>query len=103
MASKYSTVSIDVTDMRRSRRVDYRTRRDRTETQNVHWNMQMDNLVNAYLQYSMWDEYRDPWTSSPADATAAPGIPLPSMDLVDIFCEFLTDSFHRHHSHIACA
>jgi hypothetical protein len=56
MASKYFTVSIDLTDMRRSRRVDYRTRRDRTEIQNVHWNMQMDNLVNAYLHYSMWDE-----------------------------------------------
>lgn len=72
-----------------SRYVDPRTRTDRIENETNHWNIQMDCLVEAYLDYchrSSEDgmpNYNGIPAPSPSDDTQR--VSLSEIELIDIF------------------
>jgi hypothetical protein len=77
-----------------SRRVDSRDRRDRMELQNSQWDMQMDRLVIAYLDYiaaageDMMVPHDNLARTENDQTTGNPSDPQSKVDVVDMFCEF---------------
>jgi hypothetical protein len=69
-----------------SERVDDRDRRDRIENQNSNWDLQMDCLVDAYLDYREWDG-GDGLPNPPPTANHQTGIPF-QIELIDVFCKY---------------
>jgi len=75
-----------------SRYIDHRTREDRTENQTTHWQLQIDLLVDAYLDY----RFRDSGDGLPAfdDMSAEPllddssSVSLTNIELIDLFSMF---------------
>jgi hypothetical protein len=75
-----------------SRYVDHRTRQDRTENQTDHWDLQLDLLVDAYLDYRSRDsgdgmptfEDPDPPLHDP------PNVSLTNIELIDTFSMYDT-------------
>lgn len=75
-----------------SRYIDHRTREDRTESQTNHWQLQLDLLVDAYLDY----RFRDSGDSLPTfdDMSAEPllddssSVSLTNIELIDLFSMF---------------
>src|SRR5271170_8071228 len=67
-------------------RIDHRDRRDRLENQHAHWLMQIERLVAVFLDYTMHADNCEPLTILPPMGDLQ-GIPLPTLDLVDTFCE----------------
>ncbi|KIK20392.1 hypothetical protein PISMIDRAFT_105862 [Pisolithus microcarpus 441] len=51
----FEDLARQLADVRGVRHADSRTRRDRVELQTEHWTLQMDRLVDAYLDYSSRD------------------------------------------------
>jgi hypothetical protein len=70
-----------------SRRTDYRDRRDRLEIHNANWDVQMERLVDAYLDCIMCTN-SEGLLSSPPLAAEFQGVPLPPIDLIDTYCKF---------------
>lgn len=71
-----------------SRYVDPRTRRDRTDLQTNHWDMQMNELVHAYLEYRSRDSGDGlPTVLNENDSPSLNTAPaLSNIELVDTFC-----------------
>ncbi|KAH7919438.1 hypothetical protein BV22DRAFT_977599, partial [Leucogyrophana mollusca] len=69
------------------RHIDPRTRRDHIETQNEHWDLQIDRLVGAYLHYRQHDSGDGIYSPSepPLDGSETPS--LTDIELVDIFTQ----------------
>ncbi|KAG1800234.1 uncharacterized protein HD556DRAFT_1230311 [Suillus plorans] len=69
--------------------VDLRTRQDRTENQTEHWHLQLDLLVNAYLDYHSCDSgdgmpiLEDELLEPPLDDS--PSVSLTNIELIDLF------------------
>jgi hypothetical protein len=71
-----------------SRYVDPRTRTDRIQVQNEHWDLQMEHLVRAYLDYRTQDRGDGMPNTAPSDELAAVDgdcLSLKNIELVDIF------------------
>lgn len=72
--------------------MDHRDRRDRIENQNSQWELQIDQLVDAYLDYRAQD--CTDGIPMQSDATDL-GVQTPfSVDSIDVFCKFYS-SLHR--------
>jgi hypothetical protein len=71
-----------------SHQLDHRDHCDCLEIQNTHWDDQIEHLVQAFLEFSVHDDFKDPIMFS-LDMADSPGVPLPMIEL-DIFCEFYT-------------
>ncbi|KIK33049.1 hypothetical protein CY34DRAFT_38119, partial [Suillus luteus UH-Slu-Lm8-n1] len=70
---------------------DHRIRRDRIEDQMVHWNLQIDRLVAAYLEYRS----RDSGDGMPILGDIADGPLLDTTDCLSIDDIELVDIFKR--------
>jgi hypothetical protein len=70
-----------------SKRVDDRIRRNRIETRNKDWMRQMDQLVEAYLMYGMYDNGELRSEPPPPDEPSH----VFGIEVVDVFCEFIHD------------
>jgi hypothetical protein len=71
-----------------SRYVDPRTRTDRIQVQNQHWDLQMEHLVRAYLGYRAQDRGDGMPNALPSDELTAVDGECPSLkniELVDVF------------------
>lgn len=68
--------------------VDPRTRKDCIDVQNANWNIQMERLVNAYLDYRAWDCGDGMPSASNEDepmSNNADGLSLQNIELIDVF------------------
>jgi hypothetical protein len=91
--------------MRASHYVDPHTRGDRINVQNAHWNIQIEGLVRAYLDYRTRDNGDSmPSVSSIDDPQRndADTLILQNIELVDIFSKhnisFRSEDFVQHYS-----
>lgn len=70
--------------------MDPRTRHDHIKLQNNHWDMQMDKLVNAYLDYQSRDSGDGMPSSGSVVSNEDPSLNavpvLSNIELVDTFC-----------------
>lgn len=73
---------------------DHRIRRDRIEDQMVHWNLQIDRLVAAYLEYRS----RDSGDGMPILGDIADGPLLDTTDCLSIDDIELVDIFSKYQS-----
>ncbi|KAG1781332.1 hypothetical protein EV702DRAFT_928311, partial [Suillus placidus] len=68
------------------RYTDHRTRHDRTENQTAHWDIQIDLLVNAYLDYrSRSTENGMPTFNGPPSSSDTQCLSLSNIELIDLF------------------
>ncbi|KAG1733396.1 uncharacterized protein EDB91DRAFT_1057552 [Suillus paluster] len=106
-----------IADLSGHRYIDPRTREDHTESQTNHWHLQIDLLVDAYLDY----RFHDSGDSLPTfdDMSAEPllddssGVSLTNIELIDLFSTHSSPQshpFHRYpnetliyHGYIGCA
>ncbi|KIK25127.1 hypothetical protein PISMIDRAFT_70197, partial [Pisolithus microcarpus 441] len=78
----FEDLARQVADAHGVRYQDSRTRHDRIELQTEHWTLQMERLVNAYLDY----RYRDTGDGLPAPEESEAGAQcLTDVELVDMF------------------
>ncbi|KAG2351794.1 hypothetical protein BDR07DRAFT_1258018, partial [Suillus spraguei] len=78
-----------IADLGGYRYIDHRTREDRTESRTNHWQLQIDLLVDAYLDY----RFRDSGDGLPTfdDMSAEPllddssSVSLTNIELIDLF------------------
>ncbi|KAG1895393.1 uncharacterized protein F5891DRAFT_960225 [Suillus fuscotomentosus] len=98
--------------------IDLRTQQDRTENQTKHWHLQLNLLVNAYLNYRSRDSgdnmptLDDELLEPPLDDS--PSVSLTNIELVNVFKQSYSSlqsrSLHKYpnktliyHSYIRCA
>lgn len=67
-----------------SRRLDSRTRRDRTNIASEQWGLQIDALVASYLEWRVNNGSLE--SDGPAANTA--NLPVVTVEELDVFCEF---------------
>lgn len=72
-----------------SKQVDHRTRRDRTELATQSWLLQIDRLVEAYLEFRSRQGEDGKQVHSNAMETDATG--SLTIEVVDIFCKLFSD------------
>ena len=87
LASTFSScLALNFVNNDLSNRVDHRDRRDRIEIQNSNWDLQMDRLVEAYLDYREWDG-GDGMPNQPPTTSQQTGTPF-EIELLDVFCKY---------------
>lgn len=74
--------------------VDPRTRQDRTENQTAQWDLQLDLLVDAYLDYRSrdsgdgWPNVEETPMEPPSDTSPQASVSLIDIELIDLFSAY---------------
>ncbi|KAF9231998.1 hypothetical protein BU15DRAFT_55520 [Melanogaster broomeanus] len=79
---------------------DPHTHQDRVEAQNDHWGLQIEKLVDAYLQYRTQENAYVlppiPHASTPGTETSATPFRIDNIELMDIFSSLLPQPSHEY-------